>query len=402
MPNGILIVDKPAGWTSQDVAAKLRGVFHEKRVGHGGTLDPMATGVLPIFLGRATRAVPFFEHADKVYEAVLRLGLVTDTQDTTGRVLEEHPVDITQEQLEAVLPRFRGPIQQIPPMYSAVKVNGQKLYALARKGQEVEREARTVVIHSLEGSRIKDQGSGNAGEMQNAECRMQNDAWAGGRVPSLQADADLEGSRIKDQGSGSAGEMQNAECRMQNDPCADGRVPSLQADADLEGSRIKDQGSGSAGEMQNAECRMQNDPCADGRVPSLQTDYLLRVHCSKGTYVRTLCHDIGAALGCGGCMAALRRTRAGRYGIEQAHSLDEILADPNPERFLLPVDSLFADRPRCTINEAGEKKLRNGASLRTGKLADGEYRVYGPGGDFLALCAVSHGELTTIKSFFEL
>ena len=360
MPNGILIVDKPAGWTSQDVAAKLRGVFHEKRVGHGGTLDPMATGVLPIFLGRATRAVPFFEHADKVYEAVLRLGLVTDTQDTTGRVLEEHPVDITQEQLEAVLPRFRGPIQQIPPMYSAVKVNGQKLYALARKGQEVEREARTVVIHSLEGSRIKDQGSGNAGEMQNAECRMQNDAWAGGRVPSLQADADLEGSRIKDQGSGSAGEMQNAECRM------------------------------------------QNDPCADGRVPSLQTDYLLRVHCSKGTYVRTLCHDIGAALGCGGCMAALRRTRAGRYGIEQAHSLDEILADPNPERFLLPVDSLFADRPRCTINEAGEKKLRNGASLRTGKLADGEYRVYGPGGDFLALCAVSHGELTTIKSFFEL
>ena len=132
MANGILIVDKPAGWTSQDVAAKLRGVFHEKRVGHGGTLDPMATGVLPIFLGRATRAVPFFEHADKVYEAVLRLGLVTDTQDTTGRVLEEHPVDITSVQLEAVLPRFRGTIQQIPPMYSAVKVNGQKLYNLAR------------------------------------------------------------------------------------------------------------------------------------------------------------------------------------------------------------------------------------------------------------------------------
>ena len=301
MPNGILIVDKPAGWTSQDVAAKLRGVFHEKRVGHGGTLDPMATGVLPIFLGRATRAVPFFEHADKVYEAVLRLGLVTDTQDSTGRVLEEHSVDITREQLEAILPRFRGVIRQIPPMYSAVKVNGQKLYALARKGQEVEREPRTVVIHELEASGIRHQASGDA----------------------------------------------------------------------------------------------------DGRMPSLQTDFELRVHCSKGTYVRTLCHDIGAALGCGGCMAALRRTRAGRYGIEQAHSLDEILADPNPERFLLPVDSLFADRPRCTINEAGEKKLRNGASLRTGKLVDGEYRVYGPGGDFLALCAVSLGELSTIKSFFE-
>lgn len=294
MPNGILIVDKPAGWTSQDVAAKLRGVYHEKRVGHGGTLDPMATGVLPIFLGRATRAVPFFEHADKVYEAVLRLGLVTDTQDSTGRVLEEHSVDITQEQLEALLPRFRGVIQQIPPMYSAVKVNGQKLYALARKGQEVEREPRTVVIHEL-----------------------------------TLLEQDQPQSSI------------------------------------------------------------------------LNSQFALRVHCSKGTYVRTLCHDMGAALGCGGCMAALRRTRAGRYDIAQAHPLDEILADPDPERFLLPIDSLFADRPRCTINEAGEKKLRNGASLRTGKLADGEYRVYGPGGDFLALCAVSRGELRAIKSFFE-
>lgn len=294
MPNGILIVDKPAGWTSQDVAAKLRGVFHEKRVGHGGTLDPMATGVLPIFLGRATRAVPFFEHADKVYEAVLRLGLVTDTQDSTGRVLEEHSIDITREQLEAILPRFRGVIRQIPPMYSAVKVNGQKLYALARKGQEVEREPRTVVIHEL-----------------------------------TLLDRDQSQSSI------------------------------------------------------------------------LNSQFALRIHCSKGTYVRTLCHDVGAALGCGGCMAALRRTRAGRYDIAQAHPLDEILADPDPERFLLPIDSLFADRPRCAINEAGEKKLRNGASLRTGKLADGEYRVYGPGGDFLALCAVSSGELQAIKSFFE-
>ena len=291
---GILNLDKPAGWTSHDAVAKLRRILGERRIGHGGTLDPMATGVLPIFLGRATRAVPFFEHADKVYEAVLRLGLVTDTQDPTGRVLEEHPVDITQSQLEAVLSRFRGPIQQIPPMYSAVKVNGQKLYALARKGQEVEREARTVVIHEL--------------------------------------------------------------------------------------------------------TLLDRD---NSQFSILNSQFALRVHCSKGTYVRTLCHDIGAALGCGGCMAGLRRTRAGRYGIEQAHSLEEILADPNPERFLLPVDSLFADRPRCAINEAGEKKLRNGASLRTGKLADGEYRVYGPGGDFLALCAVNHGEMYTVKSFFE-
>ena len=297
MANGILIVNKPAGWTSQDVAAKLRGVFHEKRVGHGGTLDPMATGVLPIFLGRATRAVPFFEHADKEYEALLRLGLVTDTQDITGRTLEEHEAFVTREALEAVLPRFQGQIQQIPPMYSAVKVNGQKLYTLARQGKEIERQPRPVTIFELE-------------------------------------------------------------------------------------LRASDQ--------------LRAEQAAPGHP-----DVGLHVHCSKGTYVRTLCHDIGAALGCGGCMAALVRSRAGRYRLGQAHTLEEILAAPEPEALLLPTDSLFADRPRCTINEAGEKKLRNGASLRTGKLADGEYRVYNQSGAFLALCAVTAGELQTIKSFFE-
>ncbi len=294
MPNGILIVDKPAGWTSQDVAAKLRGVFHEKHVGHGGTLDPMATGVLPIFLGRATRAVPFFEHADKEYEAVLRLGLVTDTQDTTGHVLEEHPVDITPEQLESVLPAFRGEIQQLPPMYSAIKVNGQKLYALARKGKEIEREPRPVTIHEL----------------------------------TL-----LDGN--------------------------------------------------------------------NSQFSILNSQFTLRVHCSKGTYVRTLCHDIGAALGCGGCMAALRRTRAGRYGIEQAHTLEEILAAPEPERLLLPVDSLFDDRPALTVNPSAERKLRNGAAVGTMNAVNGEYRVYGPSGDFLLLGEVQNGELRTVRSFFE-
>lgn len=300
MPNGIMIVNKPAGWTSQDVAAKLRGVFHEKHVGHGGTLDPMATGVLPIFLGRATRAVPFFEHADKVYEATLRLGLITDTQDVTGHTLETRLVDITLKQLEAVLDRFRGEILQLPPMYSAIKVNGQKLYNLARQGKDVERRPRPVMIYELEML------------------------------------------------------------------CADGQCAS-----------------------------------AEKRCLSLQSsDVALRIHCSKGTYVRTLCHDIGAALGCGGCLAALRRTRAGRYGLDQAYTMEEILASPDPETLLLPVDSLFSDRPRCTVNEAGEKKLRNGAALKTGKLADGEYRVYGSSGEFLALCAVTAGELRTIKSFF--
>ncbi len=315
MPNGILIIDKPAGWTSQDVVAKLRGVFHEKRVGHGGTLDPMATGVLPVFIGRATRAVPFFEHADKVYEAELRLGLVTDTQDVTGRTLEEHPVDITQEQFEAALARFRGEIQQIPPMYSAIKVNGQKLYQLARKGREIEREARTVTIYEL--------------------------------TP------------------------------VGSDPL----IAPVIADGNDAAAPQRQEASGDA---------------------SLRADVRLRVHCSKGTYVRTLCHDVGAALGCGGCMAALRRTRAGRYGIEEAHTLEEILAAPDPEALLLPVDSLFSDRPALRVNENAERKLRNGAAVGTLNAVDGEYRVYAESGEFLLLGRVTKGQLNTVKSFFEL
>ena len=137
--NGIVIVDKPEGWTSQDVVSKLRGVLRTRRIGHGGTLDPMATGVLPVFVGRATRSVEFFEHAEKAYETVIRLGLTTDTEDTSGTVLKEQEVTISEADFLAVLPKFRGNIQQIPPMYSALKVNGQKLYDLARKGKEVER-----------------------------------------------------------------------------------------------------------------------------------------------------------------------------------------------------------------------------------------------------------------------
>ena len=133
MATGIIPIDKPQDWTSQDVAARLRRVFGTRRIGHGGTLDPMATGVLPIFVGRATRAVEFFESAEKEYLTTLRLGLRTDTQDVTGRVLETRPVDVTQEALKAVLSRFLGPQMQTPPMYSAVKVNGQKLYELARQ-----------------------------------------------------------------------------------------------------------------------------------------------------------------------------------------------------------------------------------------------------------------------------
>ena len=145
--DGIVIVDKPQDWTSQDVTARLRRVFNTRRIGHGGTLDPMATGVLPVFVGRATRGAESFEHAEKTYETVLRLGLTTDTEDITGTVLTETKVSVTEEQIAQTLEAFRGEIMQIPPMYSALKVNGQKLCDLARKGKTVERQPRPITIH---------------------------------------------------------------------------------------------------------------------------------------------------------------------------------------------------------------------------------------------------------------
>jgi len=288
MPNGIIVIDKPQEWTSMDVCAKLRGILKEKRIGHAGTLDPMATGVLPVFVGRATRAVEFADKGEKEYVAGLKLGLVTNTQDTSGEVLERHPVQVTREQLDSVLDRFRGDILQIPPMYSAIKINGKKLYELARKGREVERPARPVTIYSL---------------------------------------------TVEDQ---------------------------LSPD-----------------------------------------EFILRVRCSKGTYVRTLCHDIGAALGCGGCMSSLRRTMAAGFTLEQSVSLEQIMQAENPAALLLPVDTYFAQHPQLTLPADLEKKMRNGMTVVTPQAADGEYRVYGENGGFLALCRAKNGKLTTTKSFFE-
>ena len=290
MANGILVIDKSAGWTSQDVAAKLRGVFHERRVGHGGTLDPMATGVLPVFIGRATRAAEFLESAEKEYVAGLRLGVVTDTQDTSGTVLETNSVCVTRAQLEAALRQFLGPIEQIPPMYSAIKINGKKLYELARRGQEVARRPRSITIHALEL---------------------------------------LEG----------------------------------------EGA-----------------------------------DWTIRVRCSKGTYVRTLCHDLGRALGCGGCMSSLRRTRAGSFTLAQAVTMQQVLdfaAGQDPQQLLMPVDAVFAAHPPLIVTLGQAAKLKNGAQVKDWQFQPGTYRVYAEDGEFLLLGRVEGGVLTTIKSFFE-
>ena len=284
--NGIVIVDKPQEWTSQDVTARLRRVFNTRRIGHGGTLDPMATGVLPVFVGRATRGVEFFEHAEKTYETVLRLGMTTDTEDVTGAVLTQQDVSVDQEQAEAILEQFRGEILQVPPMYSALKVNGQKLCDLARKGKEVERKPRPITIHELT------------------------------------------------------------------------------------------------------------------LLETTENTLRLRVRCSKGTYIRTLCKDIGEALGCGGCMQELRRVSAGEYTIQESVPLQTLLETEEPEKYLRTVDTMFRNHEAVTLTANQEKRCRNGNSFSI-QLSNGTYRAYGKDGEFLMLAKVEDGVMSTIKSFFE-
>ena len=287
--NGVLIIDKPEGWTSQDVCSKLRGIYQTRRVGHTGTLDPMATGVLVVFLGRGTRAVELCENDEKEYIAELTLGMVTDTQDTTGVVLETSPVEVSDEALLQTLTRFTGPQQQIPPMYSAIKIGGKKLYDLARNGQTVERKPRNITISKLE-----------------------------------------------------------------------------------------------LLSREGATCT-------------------LRIKCSKGTYIRTLCHDIGRALGCGGCMSSLRRTMAGRFTLADAVTLDSVQeARLNNTHLSLvqPVDTVFAEFPAVTVDAACEKRGRNGNDFPC-RADDGTYRVYSRDGSFLLLGRCTGGTMKTVKSFFE-
>lgn len=287
--NGIILVDKPEGWTSHDVVGKLRGILHERRIGHSGTLDPMATGLLVVFVGRATRAVEFAESDIKTYNAHLRLGMSTDTQDITGNVLSKC-ADIPDEaEVIKALDGFRGDIMQIPPMYSAIKIAGKKLYELARRGESVERKARAVTIHELIAVKLSD------------------------------------------------------------------------------------------------------------------NEYRLDITCSKGTYVRTLCNDIGVKLACGGCMSALRRTKAGPFSVSDAHGIEEIQQYAEKGRIgelLLPVDTLFTGYESICVGTKDEIKLRNG-NIVSCDADDGTYRVYSDSGEFLLIGKIENGKLKTIKSFFE-
>lgn len=257
--DGILNVYKERGYTSHDVVAKLRGILRQRKIGHTGTLDPEAEGVLPVCVGNATKVCALLTDMDKCYEAVLLLGVTTDTQDIHGTVLKRQPSRVTREAFEAVLPAFRGLISQIPPMYSARKVQGKKLYELAREGKSVEREARPVTIQTLTAS-----------------------------------DYEYE-----------------------------------------EGSAF---------------------------VQAVR----LRVTCSKGTYVRTLCHDIGERLGCGGCMRELLRTRVGMFRLADSIRLSEAAALMQADNIgsrLLPVDTLFPSLARVCCLPEYERLLQNGNVL---------------------------------------
>jgi len=294
--NGILIIDKPKDWTSHDVIAKLRGALKQKRIGHGGTLDPMATGVLPVFVGRATRAAEFCENAEKEYIAGLKLGIVTDTQDITGNILQENKVNVTAEELTTVLRQFKGKQKQIPPMYSAIKKDGKKLYNLARKGIEVEREPREIYVRGT----------------------------------------------------------------------------------------------------------VLLTTCHKNRPSDI---FELRIICSKGTYIRTLCHDIGAALGCGGTLASLRRTRAGVFDIGSSFPLDDVIAmclSDSVNSIIKPVDSIFSVYPSLSLSLSEVGKAKNGAACNAPEnTANGKYRVYAPDGEFLLLGEVNNNAVKSIKSFFE-
>ncbi|MBP5166034.1 MAG: tRNA pseudouridine(55) synthase TruB [Oscillospiraceae bacterium] len=281
---GIIVINKPADWTSHDVVAKMRGILKEKRIGHGGTLDPMATGVLPLFVGRATRAVEFMDDADKEYIAGMRLGITTDTQDMTGNILERKDADVSADTVAAELRNLHGAMDQLPPMYSAVKVSGKKLYEYARSGREVERRARRIFIYEAEPLGF-----------------------------------------------------------------------------------------------------------ADG-------EYRFRLVCSKGTYVRTLCHDIGERLGCGAAMSSLVRTRAGCFGIDEALSIEQ--AESLGGAALAPTDTMFRHLPALIADGADERRIRCGNPPQAAA-ENGRYRIYAPGGEFLALGEARDGKIDIIKSFFE-
>lgn len=288
--NGILVVDKPAGFTSFDVVAKLRGICSTRRIGHGGTLDPMATGVLPVFIGVAAKAVDLQPAQDKTYEAVLQFGILTDTGDITGEVLERAEPDVGEQDLQQILPHFLGKQQQLPPMYSAVKINGKPLYKYAREGKTVERKLREITIFSI-----------------------------------------------------------------------------------------------------------------DYLGKSGQDKYKIKVHCSKGTYIRTLVEDIGKQLGCPATLADLRRSTAGVFDLAGAYTLEQIQQAKNEntlDTLLRPIEDVFVQIPTLTLGAEETKRLQNGAAVYGKQGKPGRYRIYSASGFMGLACITEESILRGEKLFY--
>ncbi len=311
--DGVLNVYKEAGYTSHDVVASLRKILNMKKIGHTGTLDPDAVGVLPVCLGNATRLCDLLTDEKKEYIAVMRLGISTDTQDMSGRILSDNTEalrSLTDKEIKDTISRFTGEIEQIPPMYSALKVGGKKLYELAREGVEVERKARKITIEEIEVLDIPDE-----------------------ELVSLHNSFDEKTGRINELG--------------------------------------------------------------------LHKVVKMRVVCSKGTYIRTLCHDIGNALKCGGCMQHLERSKVGRFGVEDAYTLDEIRTlkeEDGLSNIIVPVDIILDKYPPVHVKNEGMKLLRNGNKLPPELIGEYDpersnggfkpgavYRIYGDDGSFYGI-----------------
>lgn len=289
--DGIVNVNKPLGITSHDVVYRLRRLLGIKKIGHTGTLDPDASGVLPMCVGKGTKLAEMFTATDKQYLAKLTLGAFTDTQDASGEVLARFEVNVTEDEIREKIAGFVGEISQIPPMFSAIKVNGKKLYELAREGKTVEREARAVTIKNIEVQKV-----------------------------------DLTEKTVT-----------------------------------------------------------------------------MLVDCSKGTYIRTLCNDIGVALGCGGYMAALTRTKTGRFCIEESFTLEQIeeMLQNDDHSFMVPVAEALPEYRRITLADKNAKKVRNGIKISVEGLTEGEtYRIFDESGEFLILAQQTKDGLDVIRTFY--
>lgn len=296
--DGIINIFKEQGFTSHDVVAKLRGILKQKKIGHTGTLDPDAVGVLPVCLGKATKVCDLLTDKDKTYEAVLQLGVVTDTQDMTGEVLLEKTVTVTKDEIEAAIMSFIGDYAQIPPMYSALKVNGKKLYELAREGKVIERKPRQVQIHGIEIKAV-----------------------------------DLAANTVT-----------------------------------------------------------------------------MKVDCSKGTYIRTLCHDIGEKLGCGGAMAHLKRTKVSSFLVEDSLTLsqvEELVQESKLEEHLVLVDSLFEQFEAVTVSKEFQKYVDNGNKIEISFLKvpmkpvkNQEFRVYDENQRFVGIFEAENSKILKPKKMF--